>query len=163
LVEYVLPKHDVEGSNPFARSGVPRLMDFRELGKSIADFLNQSGIPCELSDSPVPKALMAEHVVKCLNEYFQIDPEAIKALFAHRVPVNEALADHPTVQVTAGDPSTMSILGLLNGIVGTIPGTDSIGYVCGDYDDEDYDRLLGFSVHPKAEFEAKDASVDPVP
>ena len=137
-------------------------MDFRELGKSIADFLNQSGIPCELSDSPVPKALMAEHIVKCLNEYFQIDPEAITALFAHRVPVNETLADHPTVQVRSGEPPTMSILGLLNGFVGTIPGTDSIGYVCGDYDDDDHNKLLGFSVHPKSKFEVKDGIHHPV-
>ena len=97
---------------------------------------------------------LAHQVVNFLNECFKADPEAIKALFAHRVPVNEAMADHPTVQVSAGDPPTMSVLGLLNGFVGIIPSTDSIGYVCGDYDDEDHDKLLGFSVHPKAEFES---------
>jgi hypothetical protein len=106
---------------------------------------------------------LAYQVVTFLNECYKIDPDAIKALFAHRVAVNDAMADHPTVQVTSGDPPTMSILGLLNGFVGIIPGTDSIGYVCGDYDDEDHDNLLGFSVHPKAEFEAKDGNPLPVP
>jgi len=99
---------------------------------------------------PNDRKLFAEHLVTFLNECFKTDPEAIKSLFAHRVPVNEAMADHPTVQVSPGDPPTMSILGLLNGFVGVIPGTDSIGYVCGNYDDEDHDKLLGFSVHKKA-------------
>lgn len=94
---------------------------------------------------------LAEHLVKCLNEYFQIDPEAIKALFAHRVPVNEALADHPTVQVRVDERATVSILGLLNGVIGTIPGTE-VGYLCGDYDDNDHSLLLGFSVNPKSKF-----------
>jgi hypothetical protein len=94
---------------------------------------------------------LAQHLVKCLNEYFQIDPEAIKALFAHRVPVNEAMADHPTVQVRVDTEATMSILGLLNGVIGTIPGTE-VGYLCGDYDDNDPSLLLGFSVNPKSKF-----------
>lgn len=94
---------------------------------------------------------LAEHLVKCLNEYFQIDPEAIKALFAHRVPANEALADHPTVQVRVDNRATVSILGILNGIIGTIPGTE-VGYLCGNYDDNDHNLLLGFSVNPKSKF-----------
>ena len=99
------------------------------------------------------RKLVAEHIVKCLNEYFQIDPEAIKGLFAHRVPVNKELLEHPTVQCRCGEPPTVSILGLLNGIIGTIPGTDSTGYLCGDYNENDLDDLLGFSVHPKSKFE----------
>jgi hypothetical protein len=70
---------------------------------------------------PNDRKLLAEGFVRFLNECFKTDPEATKALFAHRVPVNEAMADHPTVQVAAGDPPTMSILGLLNGFVGVIP------------------------------------------
>ena len=107
-------------------------------------------LPQEFLEPLNERKLLVEHIVKCLNEYISIDPDAIKALFAHRVSVNESLADHPTVQVRAGDPPTMSILGLLNGFVGTIPGTDSIGYICGDYDDNDHDKLLGFSIHPKS-------------
>lgn len=90
---------------------------------------------------------MADKIVRELNEIFKTDPEAIKDLFAHRVPVNEALADHPTVQVTDSSPPTMSILGLLNGVTGVIPGT-KVGYICGIYDDEDHSKLLGFKMHP---------------
>lgn len=99
------------------------------------------------------RKVLAEHIVTCLNEYFQIDPEAIKGLFAHRVPVNEGLLEHPTVQCRCGEPSTVSILGILNGIIGTILGTDDIGYLCADYNENDLDDLLGFSVHPKSKFE----------
>jgi hypothetical protein len=134
-----------------AQLGVLGFMNFSELGKAIQDTLIQAGVPCELSDSPIPKALVAEHLVKCLNEYFLIDPEAIKALFAHRVPANDGLQNHPTVQVRVGDQATLSILGLLNGILGVIPGTD-VGYICGDYDGNDPNLLLGFSVNPKSKF-----------
>jgi len=99
------------------------------------------------------RKVLAEHIAKCLNEYFQIDPEAIKGLFAHRVPVNEALLEHPMVQCRCGEPPTVSILGVLNGIIGIIPGTDSTGYLCGDYDENNIEDLLGFSVHPKSKFE----------
>lgn len=94
---------------------------------------------------------LAEHLVKCLNEYFQIDPEAIKALFAHRVLANEALQDHPTVQVRVDSQATLSILGLLNGVIGSLPGTE-VGYLCAGYDANNPSLLLGFSVKPKSEF-----------
>lgn len=95
---------------------------------------------------------LAEHIVKCLNEYFQIDPEAIRLLFANRVVVNEGLLNHPTVQCRVdGDQATMSILGLLNGVIGTIPGTE-VGYLCGNYDNNDHSLLLGFSINPKSNF-----------
>lgn len=94
---------------------------------------------------------LAEHLVKCLREYFETDLEAIRVLFAHRVPVNEAMLNHPTIQCRGGDPPTMSVLGLLNGIIGTIPGTE-VGYLCGDYADNDLGLLLGFSVKPQTYF-----------
>jgi hypothetical protein len=57
-----------------------------------------------------------------LNEALQADPEAIKALLNIRVPCNQALAEHPTIQVRGYDargklcPPSIGVLGLINGI-----------------------------------------------
>lgn len=74
-----------------------------------------------------------EDVVNLLNEAVKLDPQAMYALVEARVPCNEALADHPTIQVSAYDEQTgkptpgqfrVGILGLLNGLF----GTDSVGW-----------------------------------
>jgi len=74
-----------------------------------------------------------EDVVKLLNEAVKLDPAAMRALVEARVPCNEALADHPTIQVSAYNEQTgkptpgnfkVGILGLLNGLF----GTDSVGW-----------------------------------
>ena len=101
----------------------------------------------------VHKLALARRVVQFLNEVFKTDPEAITALFAHRVPVNDALADHLTVQVTEGNPPTMSVIGLLNGFVGVISGADLTGFLCSIYDDHEPAKLLGFRTHQRAEDE----------
>lgn len=68
-------------------------------------------------------------VVALLNELVALDPDAMHALVESRVPCNDALADHPTVQVSSrvdGDGSgyEFGILGALNGLF----GTDGISY-----------------------------------
>jgi hypothetical protein len=58
-----------------------------------------------------------DDVVQFLNSLLKVDPQAISALFDRgRVPCNQALADHPTVQVNEGG---VGPLGILNGIFGT--------------------------------------------
>ena len=68
------------------------------------------------------KEELADLLIERLNEITKVDPEAMGRLIAARVPCNEELADHPTVQVRAlkGEPPAVGVLGLLNGLVGII-------------------------------------------
>lgn len=61
----------------------------------------------------------AGHAVRFLNELARLDPVAMLALVGQRVPCNQAIVDHPTVQVTdhAGHPE-VGLLGVLNGLFG---------------------------------------------
>lgn len=68
-----------------------------------------------------------------LNELIAVDPEAVQALIYHRVPCNQAMADHPTAvcdeetleptpeQLEAGEPGTtrptIGMFGLLQSII----------------------------------------------
>lgn len=62
----------------------------------------------------------------------------MQALVESRVPCNDALADHPTVQVGEGPGGrpVVGLLGILNGLV-------SDGLLCAVYDDES-GKLLSF-------------------
>jgi 8-oxo-dGTP pyrophosphatase MutT (NUDIX family) len=55
--------------------------------------------------------------VRLLNDCLKTDNFAINKLFSMRVPVNSALAGHPTV--TVANDNTLSVLGLLNGFLST--------------------------------------------
>lgn len=74
---------------------------------------------------PREKAVTAQDVVDLLNEAAKLDPQAMRALVDARVVCNDALADHPRIQVGRAsdtDPSspwTVGLLGILNGIFGT--------------------------------------------
>lgn len=68
------------------------------------------------------QSLTPSRVCELLNEALRLDPDAIDALFRHRVPCNESLAAHPSIQVTT-EP-TVGLLGLLNGLFGIQPATD---------------------------------------
>lgn len=81
------------------------------------------------------KSITPYDVVALLNEAVKLDPAAMHALVESRVPCNEALADHPTIQVSVYDERTgeptpgqfkVGILGILNGLF----GTDSAGWGC---------------------------------
>jgi len=70
---------------------------------------------------PHYKVALANQLIDSLNEIAKHDPVAMGKLIEARVPCNEALADHPTVQVDAHEGSpTVGLLGILNGLVGTI-------------------------------------------
>ena len=83
---------------------------------------------------------VAKYVIGFLNEVVKADPKALHDLIEARVPCNEALTYHPTIQASAVDPDDLSkgyqvgVLGLLNGIIGTIPDSQ-IGYVTAHFDD----------------------------
>lgn len=58
--------------------------------------------------------------VAYLNELVRLDRPAMHALVESRVPCQEALADHPTVQVVSdGEDAVVGFLGVLNGLFGT--------------------------------------------
>lgn len=64
-----------------------------------------------------------EDLIEFLNELNRVDPDAVASLMRARVPCNEALATHPTVQVGRGaarEPQCyeVGILGVLNGYCG---------------------------------------------
>ena len=68
---------------------------------------------------------LTEQIIVYLNQLLQTDPQAIANLIHHHTPCNQALAQHPTVQVRGYGPiaPTVGLLGILNGL-------------CGTYDDE---------------------------
>lgn len=64
-------------------------------------------------------AKLVRHIVELLQEAIELDRNAVSALVAARVPCNEALANHPTIQV--GDSAgcfSVGLLGILNGLCG---------------------------------------------
>ena len=59
--------------------------------------------------------------LRILNEAYAADPAAMHALIVNRVPCNQPLADHPTVQVetnavASGESFAVGMLGVINGI-----------------------------------------------
>jgi hypothetical protein len=91
------------------------------------------------------KIALAEKVVAFLNEAFKCDPKAIHALIEHRVPCNQDMADHPTIQVVrpvGSDTSTVGMLGIINGLVGV--DESHWGFVAAVYDDDE--KLTGFVI-----------------
>ena len=89
------------------------------------------------------RADLIENIVRFSNEVLEIDPAAVSALFMTRHPCNEALADHPTVQVHTDKDGGVSVglLGLLNGLCGI--GPDGYGYISAQYDTES-GKVLSF-------------------
>lgn len=85
--------------------------------------------------------------LKVLNEALIADPVAIETLINHRVLCNDALADHPNVQVRRDDRdgcSYVGLLGILNGVLEPMTG-QRIAAV-----EDDNGKLLEFIVY-KAE------------
>ena len=84
------------------------------------------------------KEEMADLVIERLNEIASHDPMAMKDLIKSRVSCNERLADHPTVQVhqDRNHNTSVGFLGMLNGLVGTIPDgpLKGLGYVMAVFD-----------------------------
>lgn len=69
-----------------------------------------------------------DDVIKFLNELLELDRPAIAALIANRVPCNEALGMHPTVQVGAQHGGYhVGLLGILNGYFGVFDDGPRVG------------------------------------
>lgn len=81
---------------------------------------------------------LADLMIERLNEIARHDPEAIAKLIEQRVPCNDEMAEHPTVQVNTdyGGPR-VGVLGLLNGLVGAIDEgkLKGYGFIAAVYDD----------------------------
>ena len=83
---------------------------------------------------------LADLLIKRLNEISKTDPTAMEWLLKNRVECNDALADHPTVQVNSeGDKPMVGMLGILNGLVGAIDDDGpkkGWGFIAAKWDDE---------------------------
>lgn len=67
----------------------------------------------------IKETVTLDETIEYLNELIEVDRVAIAALIANRVPCNEELADHPTVQVYAQHGGFLvGMLGILNGLFG---------------------------------------------
>lgn len=60
--------------------------------------------------------LTVDAAIDRLNELLVLDPDLINNLVEKRWPANEAILNHPTVQV--GEHQDVGLLGLLNGLFG---------------------------------------------
>src|SRR5688500_5082379 len=96
---------------------------------------------------------IAEFIVARLNALI-VDPAIradVRRLLSLRIECSHATANHPTIQVGwdvgAGSPPEFGILGLLNGIVGTISGGkfDGWGYIAACLD-ETSGELVRFAI-----------------
>ena len=93
---------------PFLREG-PKCEPVRSQTESI-----------ERSIMKKAKPVTVQEVMALLNETLKLDREAIGFLVEHRVPCNNDLADHPTIEVGCtenGDP-LVAMLGIINGLFG---------------------------------------------
>lgn len=62
---------------------------------------------------------LAMRVCRLMNELTDLDRAAVAAMLSHRTPCNEALANHPTVQVASRNGGhDVGIMGVLNGLCG---------------------------------------------
>jgi hypothetical protein len=88
---------------------------------------------------------MKEEIIALLNEINELDPSVLPALIEHRVPCNQKLADHPTVQVgKTSDGYEVGLLGILNGLCGV--KEDSTGYIGARYKDEELNCIERFEL-----------------
>jgi len=105
----------------------------KELAQKIADEIREK---------------LIEKYITVLNEAYDADPAAIHALLLNRIPCNEKLANHPTIQVTEETVPkqtyySVGVLGLLNGLIASATGT-CVAAKFSEPDKEGRATLLGF-------------------
>lgn len=84
----------------------------------------------------IKQTVTIDEVITYLDELIALDKPAIVALLANRVPCNEALANHETVQVSAQYGGWhVGLLGLINGLFGI--DETNWGPICCEFDDTD--------------------------
>jgi hypothetical protein len=86
--------------------------------------------------------LETDEFITYLNEILDLDRSCIECLIANRIPCNEELAEHPTVQVSSN--YSVGILGLINGYLGSYDDGQHAGWgpITAIYDTND--RLIRF-------------------
>jgi hypothetical protein len=90
----------------------------------------------------------AQQIIDFLNSLVALDSDAVEKLIETRVPCNQALAKHPTVQVApTKEGSEVGLLGILNGFVGT--NADGWGYIASEFDGDtkNLGHLIGFRLY----------------
>lgn len=91
------------------------------------------------------ESVTVDEVIDLLNDALGDDPDAMQALVETRVPCNQKLADHPTIQVGTVEPLVIfntkeseeipqyrvGLLGILNGIFGI--GESGSGQIAAEF------------------------------
>lgn len=72
--------------------------------------------------------ITAQGVVDVLNDMLKRDYHAVEALMRNRVYCNAALADHPSIQTSSVGAHSVGLLGILNGLFGTIEEGPKAGF-----------------------------------
>ena len=84
-----------------------------------------------------------DELIAFLNSLVDIDANAMDGLFGCRAPCNDAMLNHPTVQVNKSESINIcdvSILGILNGYCGI--DENNYGPITACYDNNN--KLIGF-------------------
>lgn len=91
----------------------------------------------------IRQTVSIDETISLLNEAVALDKLAVAALLANRVPCNDGLASHPTIQVQAQYGGYgVGILGIINGLFGEDHGK---GPICSIFADG---QLVGFGKTP---------------
>ena len=93
----------------------------------------------------IKESITPNDVVNLLNELLKLDPKGITNLFKTYVNVNDAIENHPTVQITGCDSALLGIMGILNGLFGTLEDESGVIYYSID---ETVGNILNFGVKP---------------
>jgi len=92
----------------------------------------------KINPYPNRDSMNVDETISFLNSLLRVDHQAVEKLLECRVPCNDCMANHPSVQVQA-DPSggnpTVGFLGVLNGIFGA--DEEGWGQIAVVVDDED--------------------------
>jgi hypothetical protein len=93
------------------------------------------------------ESITPQDVCDLLNELLEKDYDCIHELISYRVKCNQAVADHPTVQVQCFKPESkpkVGLLGILNGLFGV--REDLFGIICMEVDGT---RIVTFKLTPE--------------
>lgn len=68
----------------------------------------------------IKESVTVGEAINYLNSIMDADPLALRALLCTFIPCNQALADHPTAQISADwqEGFTVGLMGIINGLFG---------------------------------------------
>jgi len=75
--------------------------------------------------------IIVQRIIDITNEAIAADPSAMRAMFENRIPCNQRLSDHDSIQVMKESEAvgnTVGVFGLLSGIAGTMQYKDNPHY-----------------------------------